>query len=248
MSGVAVVFGLCALSFAAGCVLTAVMLRRDSPPEPTPEPAPAPPPPRFELRFPPEDYATKPIHRNPVMGVPTALPAPRPARPKLVLVPDPKPAAELPVRQDAVRRMHVVRPTPTLVTPPVADDEPPGEGAERADTATSGAYPGGEAPGTVAPDDTTEPANERVVPGNTAEPTTDPAMPGSTAEPTADPVMSGGTAEPTAEPVVPSGTAKPVAEPADPMAIQVAAQQAPPKPGAVPTPRTFEAARRESNR
>ena len=133
MSGVAVVFGLCALSFAAGCVLTAVMLRRDPPPEPAPEPAPAPSPPRFEAGFPPEEYATRPIHRNPVMGVPVALPAPRPARPNLVLVPDPKPVAELPVRQDAVRRMHVVRPAPAPVEPAVAKVGAPAEEPEPTD-------------------------------------------------------------------------------------------------------------------
>ncbi|MEV8441265.1 hypothetical protein AB0425_28135 [Actinosynnema sp. NPDC051121] len=138
MSGVAVVFGLCALSFAAGCVLTAVMLRRDQPPEPTPEPAPAPPPPpRFEPRLPPDDYATKPIHRNPVMGLPTALPAPRPARPNLVLVPDPPPGAELPVRQDAVRRMHVVRPDPAPVVPTGSA----AEGAEPAEPVVERAEP-----------------------------------------------------------------------------------------------------------
>jgi hypothetical protein len=144
MSGVAVVFGLCALSFAAGCVLTAVMLRRDPPPEPAPEPAAPPPPPRFEPRLPPDDYATKPIHRNPVMGLPPALPSPRPARPNLVLVPDPPSGAELPVRQDAVRRMHVVRPGPTPVVPAgsaaegaeaVKPAEPVAEPAERATTA-----------------------------------------------------------------------------------------------------------------
>ncbi|WP_158843317.1 hypothetical protein [Saccharothrix deserti] len=102
MSG-AVVFGLCALSFAAGCVLTAVMLRRDR----TPEPVTDARVPTMNLRLPPEDYATRPIHRNPVMGIPTALPPPEPARPTLVLVPDLEP--EEPVRQDEVRRMHVVR-------------------------------------------------------------------------------------------------------------------------------------------
>ncbi|MCC8245832.1 hypothetical protein [Saccharothrix luteola] len=114
MSGVAFVFGLCALSFAAGCVLTAVMLRREQPPEPTPQPAPAAPMPRFEPHFPPEDYATKPIHRNPVMGIPTALPEPdRPTpRPNLVAVPDPVSRNGKPARQDEVRRMHVVRAEP----------------------------------------------------------------------------------------------------------------------------------------
>ncbi|WP_367136100.1 hypothetical protein [Saccharothrix sp. HUAS TT1] len=105
---VAVVFGLCALSFAGGCVLTAIMLRRDAPPEPESEPAPEPPAPRVEPPWPPQDYATKPIHRNPVVGFPTALPSP-PPRPNLVLVPDPRPETERPVRLDEVRRMHVVR-------------------------------------------------------------------------------------------------------------------------------------------
>jgi hypothetical protein len=106
MTELAVVFGLCALSFAAGCVLTAVMLRRDQPPEHAPEPVEDPPAPRFEPRFPPEEYATRPIHRNPVMGLPTALPTPVPARPNLVLVP--RPATERPVGRDEVR-LHVVR-------------------------------------------------------------------------------------------------------------------------------------------
>ncbi|MEU4739979.1 hypothetical protein AB0G02_05860 [Actinosynnema sp. NPDC023658] len=108
MTELAVVFGLCALSFAAGCVLTAVMLRRDQPPEQAPEPVEDPPAPRFEPRFPPEEYATRPIHRNPVVGIPTALPAPEPARPNLVLVPRPHPATGHAVGRDEVR-LHVVR-------------------------------------------------------------------------------------------------------------------------------------------
>ena len=131
MSGVAVVFGLCALSFAAGCVLTAVMLRREPPPEPAPEPETERPAPRFEARFPlpSEDYATRPIHRNAVMGLPTALPAPSPTRPNLVVVPDPEPT-ELPVRQDAARRMHVVRTGPAPAEPSSA--EPVGDSAQPA--------------------------------------------------------------------------------------------------------------------
>lgn len=111
MSGaVAFVFGLCALSFAAGCALTAVMLRREQPPEPVPEPVVDVRVPTLDLVWPPEDYTTRPIHRNPVIGTLTALPAP--ARPVLALVPDPEPEPEKPVRQDEVRRMHVVRDTP----------------------------------------------------------------------------------------------------------------------------------------
>ncbi|GGP46746.1 hypothetical protein [Saccharothrix coeruleofusca] len=88
----AVVLGLCALSFAVGCVLTAVMLRRTeaeeveraeegedgmvtepAPAEPAPpQPAPAPEPDgeRLELRWPEDDFATRPIFRNPVVGLP----------------------------------------------------------------------------------------------------------------------------------------------------------------------------------
>ncbi|QQQ75332.1 hypothetical protein IOD16_30180 [Saccharothrix sp. 6-C] len=119
MGGVAVVVGSCALSFAAGCVLTAIMLRREQPPEPAAHPVPAAPAPLFEPRFPPEDYATRPIHRNPVMGFPTALPAPErlrsaplPPRPNLVVVPDPVAEGGKSARPDEVRRMHVVRAEP----------------------------------------------------------------------------------------------------------------------------------------
>ncbi|TQM83172.1 hypothetical protein FHX81_5590 [Saccharothrix saharensis] len=207
MSGVAFVFGMCALSFAAGCVLTAVMLRREPPPDPRPEPAPAPPP-RFEPRFPPEDYATKPIHRNPVMGLPPALPTQRPARPNLVVVPDPKPSAVLPVRQDAVRRMHVVRPAPTLVEPAGEADAagaiaegpvPPKPLAVVAGGANTGA-PAAEAAGTENPAAGEEPA-EPVNPTGSALPQEEPAghepeavqpepTPG---QPEAEPVTGGGT-------------------------------------------------------
>jgi len=74
----AFVFGLCALSFAGGCVVTAIMLRRADPAEEVvrtvPDPAePAPPTPvesRPVLDWPPDDVAAKPIHRNPVVGLP----------------------------------------------------------------------------------------------------------------------------------------------------------------------------------
>ncbi|MFD9738654.1 hypothetical protein [Umezawaea sp. NPDC059074] len=74
----AFVFGLCALSFAGGCVVTAIMLRRADPAEEVartvPESAePAPPAPvesRPVLDWPPDDVAVKPIHRNPVVGLP----------------------------------------------------------------------------------------------------------------------------------------------------------------------------------
>lgn len=111
MSGaVASVFGLCALSFAAGCVLTAVMLRREQPPGPESEPVVDPPEPGVRLQWPPEEYTTRPIHRNPVIGIPAALPAREPGRPTLALVPDPDP--EEPVQLDEVRRMRVVRGLP----------------------------------------------------------------------------------------------------------------------------------------
>ncbi|MFT7840077.1 hypothetical protein Q5530_28375 [Saccharothrix sp. BKS2] len=119
MSGaVAFVFGMCALSFAAGCVLTAVVLRREPLPGPGDEPVPPPveEPVPAEVRWPSEDYVSKPIHRNPVMGFPVALPAPAPGpgaapgsgstRPALVLVP--RPAPEGPVEPVRVRRMRVV--------------------------------------------------------------------------------------------------------------------------------------------
>ncbi|NUT49105.1 MAG: hypothetical protein HOV94_17620 [Saccharothrix sp.] len=125
MAGVAVVFGLCALSFAAGCVLTAVMLRQDPPPDPVREP-PAPPRPAPAPPFPPEDYATKPIHRNPVMGLPTALPPS--TRPTLALVPDPAPDTPEQAAPETPRRMHVVRAEPADQDPPkptIADHPEP---------------------------------------------------------------------------------------------------------------------------
>ena len=124
--GVALVAGLCGLSFAAGCVLTAAVLGRERPPVPAPEPVAAPPAPTLNLRLPPDDYATKPIHRNPVMGIPTALPAADPPRPALALVPDPGPEQdpgpdpERPVEQDQVRHMRVVRD----VSEPEPDEQP----------------------------------------------------------------------------------------------------------------------------
>lgn len=115
MSGaVAFVFGLCALSFAGGCVLTAVMLRRE--PEPVPEPEPvveAAEQSAAQVRWPPEDYGAKPIHRNPVLGLPEVPPATRPARPALALVPHP----EGPSKQDRVRRMRLVREAPAVAEP-----------------------------------------------------------------------------------------------------------------------------------
>lgn len=95
---VAIVLGLCALSFAAGCVLTAVMLKRGEaepeagaavaqgpapeepePPEPRSGPAGEPAGDRLELRWPEDDFATRPIFRNPVVGLPVR-PAPALAR------------------------------------------------------------------------------------------------------------------------------------------------------------------------
>lgn len=76
---VAFVFGLCALSFAAGCVVTAIMLRPSNSEEdvrPPVEPVvPAPPPEQPEVRLLAEDLGTKPILRNPVVSrpVPVAL-------------------------------------------------------------------------------------------------------------------------------------------------------------------------------
>ncbi|WP_447003945.1 hypothetical protein ACRAKI_30555 [Saccharothrix isguenensis] len=134
MAGVVFVIGLCALAFVVGCLLTAVALKRDRGRGQPPRPAPAPPPadpyrPMVDVRRLPEDYATKPIHRNPVMGIPTALPPSEPARPTLSLVPDPEPdpEPEEPVRQGEVRHMHVVRdlPRPAADVPePAGGDEP----------------------------------------------------------------------------------------------------------------------------
>ncbi|ACU39861.1 hypothetical protein Amir_6054 [Actinosynnema mirum DSM 43827] len=80
---VAFVFGLCMLSFAAGCVLTAWMLRRAEDVEEEPAEADGDGPVEREgaapeaggrarahpPSFPPDDFATRPIHRNPVVGV-----------------------------------------------------------------------------------------------------------------------------------------------------------------------------------
>ncbi|CAL9350454.1 hypothetical protein SUDANB95_00453 [Actinosynnema sp. ALI-1.44] len=116
MSGaVAFVFGLCALSFAAGCVLTAYMLRREPEPEAPPAVAPEPPPVELKLDvvWPPEDYATKPIHRNPVLGLPVTERPAEPARPALTLVPDLRPVVDEP------------EPRPLEVVPePAAEAEP----------------------------------------------------------------------------------------------------------------------------
>ncbi|HEX6342026.1 hypothetical protein [Umezawaea sp.] len=109
---VAFVFGLCALSFAAGCVVTAVMLRHTDPAEeaeqnaalPNPEPAPPPAEP-LALPAPPE-LAAKPIHRNPVVSrpIPISLEHGDAAPAALALAPDPvftgvfdPPPARLPV-------------------------------------------------------------------------------------------------------------------------------------------------------
>jgi hypothetical protein len=126
VSGVVFVVGLCALAFALGCLLTSVVLRRDRE-QPPPQAAPTPSTtdrstdrltdrfaPMIDLGRLPADYATRPIHRNPVVGIPPALPPSEPSRPKLSLVPDPEPdlEPEEPVRQDEVRHMHVVRDLP----------------------------------------------------------------------------------------------------------------------------------------
>ncbi|MGM1063690.1 hypothetical protein [Saccharothrix sp. Mg75] len=106
---VAFVFGLCAVSFAAGCALTVAVLRRGPAPEDEPvrRTALVEPEARVaEQPWPPEDYATRPIHRNPVLGIPRALPA----QPRLSVVPDPEP--ERPVASEAVRRIHLVRDPP----------------------------------------------------------------------------------------------------------------------------------------
>lgn len=148
MSG-AVAFGLCALSFAAGCVVTAVMLRREQPPPLAPEVEPPPSPvvavePPAEARWPPEDYVGKPIHRNPVMGLPTALPAPEPTRPVLVLVPGLEPGE--PVEPTRVRRMRVVPDPPEPPNepePPVlALAEPDPDAPDRSADAGAPAHPG----------------------------------------------------------------------------------------------------------
>ncbi|MEU7530642.1 hypothetical protein AB0A74_33275 [Saccharothrix sp. NPDC042600] len=127
MSGaVAFVFGLCALSFAAGCVLTAYMLRREPEPEAPPAVAPEPPPVELKLDvvWPPEDYATKPIHRNPVLGLPVMERPAEPARPALSLVPDLQPVVE------------ESEPRPLEAVPEPADDPEPA--AEPADEPAAG--------------------------------------------------------------------------------------------------------------
>ncbi|MFI9815702.1 hypothetical protein [Saccharothrix variisporea] len=130
MSGAVVfVFGLCALSFAAGCGLTAYLLRR----EPEPVAPPAPPVPDLELRldivWPPEDYATKPIHRNPVMGLPVTERPPEPVRPALTLVPDLDPVLNDPEPEPEVAAEPVVvevpaQPEPVVVELPEPAPEP----------------------------------------------------------------------------------------------------------------------------
>lgn len=129
MSGaVALVFGLCALSFAAGCVLTAYMLRREPEPERPPAPAPEAPPVELKLDvvWPPEDYATKPIHRNPVMGLPVTERPAEPSRPALTLVPeleptldDPEPEAAEPEPETAEPE---IAPEPGAAEPEVAPE------------------------------------------------------------------------------------------------------------------------------
>lgn len=224
MSGVAFVFGLCALSFAAGCVLTAVMLRREQPPEPVPEPVPAAPVPVFEPRFPPGDYATRPIHRNPVMGIPTALPAPdRPnPRPNLVVVPDPVPGTEKPARQDEVRRMHVVRTEPDTEPESKPEAEPESEAEPKS-------RPKSEFESEAEPEPEREPEPE-----SEAEP-----KPKSGAE--TEPVAPVAESAEAAGPGVASGPGTGSGETGEAAVIQVVARPEPVR-------RAFEAARRESNR
>jgi hypothetical protein len=129
----AVVVGLCALSFAAGSVVTAAVLRRERTPVAAPEPVVWAPEPTADPGWPPEDYVTRPIHRNPVLGLPTALPAPSPgsARPALALVPDQGvdrlSEPEKPSPLDEVRHMHVVRDVPA----PEVDGQADGQTDER---------------------------------------------------------------------------------------------------------------------
>ncbi|KOX12687.1 hypothetical protein ADK67_46510 [Saccharothrix sp. NRRL B-16348] len=233
MSGVAFVFGLCALSFAAGCVLTAVMLRREQPPEPVPEPVPAAPVPVFEPRFPPGDYATRPIHRNPVMGIPTALPAPdRPnPRPNLVVVPDPVPGTEKPARQDEVRRMHVVRTEPDTEPESKPEAEPERE-SEAAPVSGAAPKPEPKLEVELKPESEAEPMSE---PESEAEP-----KPKSGAE--TEPVAPVAESAEASGPAAGSGDTGEAAEAGvEAAVIQVVAQPEPVR-------RAFEAARRESNR
>ncbi|HWO59324.1 MAG TPA: hypothetical protein VNO31_04740, partial [Umezawaea sp.] len=121
---VAFVFGLCALSFAAGCVVTAVMLRHPDPaedaPVPTAPPQPEPVPP-LRLSLPSAEVAAKPIHRNPVVGLPApvALEHGDAAPAALALAPDPTftgvfdpPPARLPVvvEEPAAEPLEVAEP------------------------------------------------------------------------------------------------------------------------------------------
>lgn len=228
---VAYVFGLCALSFAAGCVVTAVMLRREPPPEPGVEPAPpAEEESRVEPRRPPEDYASKPIHRNPVMGLPTP-PAPEPSRPTLVLVPDLEP--DQPAAPIRVRRMHVV-PDPDRTTPDRAGQEPP-------EPASTAGRPVHVVPDPLRPDPLRPDPVHAEVPAH-PEPVTEPEAPAPSAElsPAEQHTAEQHTAEPTA---------------GQPSAARPPAQADPP-PHPCPLPdttefrrrylRTFDAARRNS--
>lgn len=122
MSGAVVfVFGLCALSFAAGCGLTAYLLRRE--PEPVAPPAPAVPDVEVKLDvvWPPEDYATKPIHRNPVMGLPVTERPAEPVRPALTLVPDLDPVLKDPEPEPEVTPEPVVVEVPAQPEPVVVE-------------------------------------------------------------------------------------------------------------------------------
>ncbi|MEU4803615.1 hypothetical protein [Actinosynnema sp. NPDC023587] len=142
MSGaVAFVFGLCALSFAAGCVLTAYVLRRDAEPAPVPAPVPVREQPKLDLRPPPDDYAARPIHRNPVMGLPISAPPDEPARPALTLVPALVPVMDEPVREDsdAVRR---VLPEPVAAVESTTTDPADPNAAESNTAETNAGVPG----------------------------------------------------------------------------------------------------------
>lgn len=96
---VGIVFGLCVLSFTAGAALMYVVVRRREEPEaeaPQPIPQPVaqdwvePSDEQLELRWHNPEYDSKPIHRNPVLGMPPLLDE----RPEPDAEPDPEPEPE----------------------------------------------------------------------------------------------------------------------------------------------------------
>ncbi|MGW6936162.1 hypothetical protein ACWGE0_39315 [Lentzea sp. NPDC054927] len=117
---IGIVFGLCVLSFTLGAALMYVVLRRredaGAPPASSPSDEPVE---RTWVEKPvavepvPDDYDTRPIHRNPVIGLPQLEPA-------LAVLSEPVVEPEA-VEPEPVVELETVEPEPVAVEPePVA--------------------------------------------------------------------------------------------------------------------------------